>query len=42
MPNRVVITGIGAINSIGIGAHQFCRTNLLNGVAGAGPVQPQA
>lgn len=37
MSRRVVITGVGAINSIGAGSAEFW-SNLLAGVSGAGPI----
>ena len=40
MPSRVVIAGIGAINSIGATSGEFWQ-NLLNGVSGADSIRPQ-
>jgi 3-oxoacyl-[acyl-carrier-protein] synthase II len=37
MTRRVVITGIGAVNSIGASSREFWR-NLLTGVSGAAPI----
>lgn len=37
MPEKVVITGVGAISSIGLGVEQ-CWQNALSGMSGVGPI----